>query len=116
MEMLTVKNLILWGCHGACPGEQEKKQRFQVDIQVETDFTEAVKGDDLTLTVDYDQVKEVVAAVVERSTYKLIETMAAVIAQQILVLPRVKNVAVKVTKLDRWNGNGAPGVRVTRFR
>jgi dihydroneopterin aldolase len=86
------------GRHGARPAEWEQAQEFKVDIELEADLSEPGRSDRLEDTVDYSQVRAIVKAIIEGQSVKLLETLAARIADRTLSLPRVKAVTVRVAK------------------
>jgi 7,8-dihydroneopterin aldolase/epimerase/oxygenase len=72
-----------------------------VDVTVEVDAAAAGRSDDLTLTVDYAAVYEVVRAIVTGPPRNLIEAVAEDIASAVLKSqPRVLAVTVRVAKPD----------------
>jgi FolB domain-containing protein len=73
------------GRHGVGAAEREHAQRFKVDIEVEVDLSEAGRTDRLADTIDGESVK-------------LIETLAARIADGVLALAMVRAVTVRVAK------------------
>lgn len=86
------------GYHGAAPGEQNRAQPFVVDVEVEGDFSEAAARDDLSLTVDYEDVYTICRRIVEEQRFHILEALSEAIAVQILQLPRVEAVTVRVKK------------------
>src|SRR5208283_2100871 len=90
-DRIELRGLRLLGRHGALAGEQDTAQPFEIDLEVEADFTTAAEDDDLAKTVDY-------SLVVERQ-FRLLEALAGAIASGILELPAVQAVTVTVRKL-----------------
>ncbi len=86
------------GRHGARRAEWEHAQEFKVDVELEADLAEAGRSDRLEDTVDYSQVRAIAKAIIEGQSVKLLETLAARIADRVLALPRVKAVSVRVAK------------------
>ncbi len=86
------------GRHGVGDPERERAQPFEVDVEIDTDLSAAGRTDALDDTVDYRRVRRIAKAVVEGEPVKLIETLAARIAEQVLDLPRVVGVTVRVVK------------------
>jgi len=86
------------GRHGVGAPEREHAQRFEVDVEVDTDLTTAGNTDALDDTVDYRHIRGIAKSVVEGDPVKLIETLAARIAGQVLELHGVAGVSVRVAK------------------
>ena len=73
--------------------------RYEVDVSVGIDFEEAALHDDLTRTVDYEQVYEFVRTLVTENNFYLIEKLAYRIAQTVIdTYPDVEGVEVTVRK------------------
>ncbi|MCX8103273.1 MAG: dihydroneopterin aldolase [Candidatus Bipolaricaulota bacterium] len=87
----------LFGHHGVHEEERERGQLFAIDVEIEFDFP---NRDDLAETVDYVRVIERVREINNASSFRLIETFAQKIAEEILKSFRqVRRVSVRVKKL-----------------
>jgi len=105
------------GRHGVRPAEREQPQEFRVDIEVEADLAEAGRTDLLADTVDYTAVRAAAREVIEGESRKLLESLAAAIAQRVLGLPRVESVSVRVAKHPAsMQPIEAAAVRINRTR
>lgn len=90
-----------YGYHGVFPEENKLGQRFFVDVTLRMDLRKAGKNDDLSSTVNYADVYRICQQVVEGRTYKLVESVAENIAEEILLaFSLVEECTVKVTKPD----------------
>ncbi len=88
------------GAHGALPEEQDRAQPFEVDLDLAADLAAAGTTDSLADTVDYGAVVTAVEKVVAGERHRLLERLAARIADDVLALdPRVHAVTVTVRKL-----------------
>ena len=99
-DRVLMKGLEFYGYHGVIPEENRLGQRFVVDIEMHADLARAGETDDLTATVNYVAVHADVRAIVEGPACKLIETVAARIADRILDAYAVHAVRVRVLKPD----------------
>lgn len=99
MDTIELRGLTFYGYHGAFSEEQRLGQRFVVDIRLHLDLEAAGRLDDLTRTVDYGQVAEIVKATVEGRPFRLIEALAEAIAAAILEAHApVEEIQVRVAK------------------
>ncbi|WDL98214.1 dihydroneopterin aldolase [Alicyclobacillus sp. ALC3] len=119
MDEVFLKGMEFFGRHGVMPEEQVLGQRFVVHMRMEGDYRAASESDELAEAVDYARVFERVRERVEGPPVRLLERLAALIAQDVLTdWPAVARVSVQVDK------PGAPiagvfataGVRVSRTR
>ena len=97
-DKITLKGMSFYGYHGVLPEERKLGQRFVVDVEIEADVRAAGRRDDITKTVRYDRVYQVVKSVVEGRPYKLIESVAEKTAEGVLKMPGVAAVLVRVKK------------------
>lgn len=92
-------NAVFYGHHGVMQEEHEVGGRYEVDVGVDLDFEQAARHDDLTRTVNYEQVYDFVRKLVTENNFYLIEKLAYRIAQQVLeTYPDVEGVEVTVRK------------------
>ncbi|HSS94889.1 MAG TPA: dihydroneopterin aldolase [Candidatus Dormibacteraeota bacterium] len=98
MDTIELVGMSFDGRHGVGPAERENAQEFRVDVELEADLAEAGRTDSLDDTVDYRQVRAIAKQTIEGESVKLLETLAARIAEGILKLPRIEAVTVRVAK------------------
>ena len=94
------------GRHGARPGEKDAAQPFVVDLDLEVE----VGADQIGDTADYRGVSERVREIVENSSFDLIETLAAQIAEACLAFDAVIRATVVVHKPNAATRLGIDGV------
>ena len=118
IDHIELRGLRVLGHHGALPGEQDRAQPFEVDLDVETDLGPAAASDALGDTLDYGSLVAKAAAVVTDRRYALLEAIAAAIADDVLATSGVVAVTVVVRKLRPPVpfDLASAGVRVTRRR
>lgn len=100
MDKIIAKGLAFTACHGVFPEEKVNPQRFRLDLVMYKDLMPAGKNDDLTQTVSYAEVYEVVKEIVEGRCFDLIEALAQHVADEILKLFPLEAVEVTVYKPD----------------
>ena len=98
MDTITIKGMHFYGYHGCLPEEQRTGQPFHVDAVLYADLSKAGASDELNDTIDYSRVYQLVQSIVEGRTYRLIERLAAVIADEVLAGFPVDAVRVAVHK------------------
>ncbi|MBM7841311.1 dihydroneopterin aldolase [Alkalihalobacillus xiaoxiensis] len=101
MDKIYMNQLSFYGYHGVFSEETKLGQRFLVDLILELDLSQAAEKDDLNASIDYGDIYKQVQAIVEGSPFKLVETVAQKISDQLLsVYPRLVSCQVKVIKPD----------------
>src|SRR5438445_223544 len=99
-DRIILKGIQFYGYHGVPDAEQETGHRYEVDLVLEVDVSEAAARDDVTRTVDYGAVARQVIELGTGRRFRLIETLAVRLVEQILASqPRVEAVTARVKKL-----------------
>lgn len=97
-DKITLKNMVFYGYHGAFAAEKELGQRFEVDLELKADLSQAAKSDDLEVGINYVDVYTTVKDIVEEREFDLLEALAEAIAQEVLSGYPVEEITVKVRK------------------
>ena len=99
MGLITIEGIRVFAYHGHLPEEATLGGHFIVNVWVTADTTEVEKTDDLNDTVDYVKIIEIVKKQMAIRA-DMIEVPAKRIADEILVLNKVKKVKVEVEKIQ----------------
>ena len=86
MDKIIISQLEVISNHGVLDAEKALGQKFYVSMELAIDLQKAGQTDDITKTINYAEVCDMVAALMQGSTYNLIETCAEKIAGNILRL------------------------------
>lgn len=98
-NIIRIKNASFYAYHGALQEEQSIGGKFEADVDIYTDFTKAAQADDLRKTINYDEVYKFINKIVHGKKYYLIETLATVIADELLKKYHdIKKIEVRVRK------------------
>ena len=96
--VVELRGLELHGFHGALEEEAERGQRFLFDVRLEVG--DAGLTDELGDAVDYREVVAVVREVSDGTRFRLLEALAAAVADALLARFPVAWVRVRVRKPD----------------
>ena len=99
---------------GAFQAERGTRQRVRFNIVVEVLPLTGPIDDDVDRILSYDKVTEAITAELQAERINLLETLAARVAERILLEPQAERVFVRIEKLDR--GPFALGVEIVRAR
>lgn len=98
-DRIIIDNLETYAYHGVFPEENKAGQSFYFDVVLYTDIEQAGKQDDLQLSTDYGEVCHFINDWMENNTYKLIETVAEKLCEEILnKFPAVEALEMKISK------------------
>ncbi|HET9259743.1 MAG TPA: dihydroneopterin aldolase [Acidimicrobiia bacterium] len=99
-DRIDLRGIEVYARHGVLESEQERAQVFKADVTVFTDLTAAGDSDDLSETIDYSELALEIREVVGSESHKLIETVAARVADAVMSHPRVESAIVTIHKPD----------------
>jgi len=111
-DRISVRDHIVEVEIGAFQSERGSKQRICFNIVVEVRPIDHELEDDVDRILSYDKVTEAIMIELNFERLNLLETLAARIADRILIEPQAIRVFVRIEKLDR--GPGALGVEIVR--
>lgn len=114
VDRISLRDHIVEVEIGAFQVERDTTQRISFNVVVEVrPLTDPVE-DDVDRILSYDRVTEAIAYELAAERLNLLETLAARVAERILLEPQALRVFVRIEKLDR--GPGALGVEIVRAR
>lgn len=96
--------------------ERAVRQRVEIDLEMWVDLAAAAKSDAIEDTLNYKSVAKRVLAFVQESRFRLVEALAAEVAQVVLEDPRVERVRVTVHKPGAVRFSRDVGVIIERGR
>ncbi|MCX6295057.1 MAG: dihydroneopterin aldolase [Bacteroidetes bacterium] len=106
MNKIVVEGIKVYAYHGCLEEEGKIGCNYIVDVIMETDFSEAAANDDLTKTIDYVVVYNIVKTQMAIRS-KLIEHVGQRIINELKkAISGLNKIELKVTKLNPpMNGN-----------
>ncbi len=114
LDRIHIRDLRARCIVGINPDERVNKQDVVVNITLYADLRKAGQSDDIADTVDYKAVKKKVLALIESSTFLLVERLADAIAEACLVQAGVKRARVLVEKPAALRFARTVGVEIFR--
>ncbi len=100
MDSLRLKNIALHAHHGVSDEEIKIGQRYEVDVVLFFSMAPVAECDDLSKTVDYRKLLELVYEVVGTRSYRLLETLTVKLCEEILVKFQAKKVITVIRKIN----------------
>ncbi|MGJ8604158.1 MAG: dihydroneopterin aldolase [Marivita sp.] len=114
VDRISLRDHIVEVEIGAFQAERGTTQRVCFNVVVEVQPIVGHIDDDVDRILSYDRVTEAIATELAAERLNLLETLAARIAERILLEPQALRAFVRIEKLDR--GPGALGVEIVRSR
>lgn len=113
MDVIELRDLRVMGKHGANPGEPETEQPFDINIHLEMDLQQPAHSDDLAETLNYAELRARVSAIVQSTSFVLLERLAAEVIKAIFADARVARARVQIAKPGLLAG-ATPSVTLVR--
>ena len=98
LDRISVRGMLFLGRHGVTPDERLEPQPLEVDVELRKDLSRASATDELADTIDYSALFTLVARIVEGQSFRLLEALAATIAEAVLAESDAVEVEVRVRK------------------
>lgn len=98
MDTIHLTGIRCYGYTGYLSEEQVLGQWFEVDLTLWVELSEAGKSDRIDDTVDYRAAIDIVQRLIKTSKFALVEKLATAIANEILLLDKVQQVRVQLSK------------------
>ncbi len=114
MDRIFITDLRVDAIVGIWDWERAMTQSVSIDLEMDWDISQAARTDDIDATLDYRAVSKRVAALVEESRFRLIETMAEHIAELLQKEFSVTWLRVSIHKPSAVRGARDVGVRIER--
>lgn len=116
MDVIELRGLRCLALCGVLPEERTRVQPLEADIDVALDLREAGRSDGLDATIDYGSVLASAERVLTTTQASLLEHLAELVADEVLLDRRVASVTVALRKLRPPVPQhvDTAGVRITR--
>jgi len=115
-DAIRVRDLRVACVIGTTEAERARRQEVLVSLTLQADLRRAGSSDLLEDTVDYGALAARVTALLESSSYHLLEALAEAVAGACLQDPRVRRVEVEADKPRAVPLAASAGVRIVRER
>ncbi len=100
LDTIQLTGIRAYGYTGLFPEEQSLGQWFEVDLTLWVDITKPGKSDRIEDTYDYRVDVKTIQELIRTARFYLIEKLVETIAQTVLASGKVKQVRVRLTKVN----------------
>ena len=84
MARASIKNMMFYGFHGVYEYEREQRQKFYIDVEVETKDDKVVETDKIEDGVDMAAIYDVVKDVTENKRFTMLAALGGHIGDRLL--------------------------------
>ena len=97
--VLFIDNLEVFANHGLFEEENKLGQKFIFDIECELNYKKAMISDEMTDSISYADIVEVVVKTATTNTFNLLERLAGEILKNIFTeFSQIENINLKINK------------------
>lgn len=97
--VLFIDNLEVFANHGLFVEENKLGQKFIFDIECELNYKKAMFSDEMTDSISYADIAEVVVRTATTNTFNLLERLAGEILKNIFSeFSQIENIKLKINK------------------
>lgn len=96
--------------------ERKIRQKVQIDLELATDARRGARYDRVRDTVNYKAVAKRILQEIQKTRFRLVESLAEFIAKILLKEFKFKELTVRVSKPSAIRGARTVGVQITRRR
>ena len=97
--VLFIDNLEVFANHGLFEEENKLGQKFIFDIECELNYKNAMFSDEMTDSISYADIAEVVVKTATTNTFNLLERLAGEILKNIFTeFSQIENIKLKINK------------------
>jgi dihydroneopterin aldolase len=101
LTRLTIKDAVFYAYHGVKSEEQVLGGKYEVDLDLYYNATEAIINDDVNYAVNYEEAMVCIEDVITEESYNLIETITNEILNQVMEkMPNIEKATVRVRKIN----------------
>jgi len=100
MAVLRMAGMKFFGHHGVTEEERDKGGNYEVDCEIRTGISKCASSDNLGDAVNYDTIYHLIKEHIENRRYKLMETIAAKLKEDIGNETGADNILIRVRKMS----------------
>ncbi len=101
LTRLTIENAEFYAYHGVKDAEKKLGGKYQVDIDLYYDATQAIVNDDVRDALNYEEALFCVSDILENERYNLVETIVNEILNQLMEkFMQLERATVRLRKLN----------------
>jgi FolB domain-containing protein len=113
-DQIFIRNLLVRGVLGINPSEREKKQDILINMSIDVPPFPINAPDEMNSSINYRSICKRVIALVESSSFQLIETLATHVLQQLFNEFELMRVAITIDKPHALRFAESVGFSMTR--
>tara|TARA_B100001057_G_C22629995_1_gene864020 strand:- start:78 stop:476 length:399 start_codon:yes stop_codon:yes gene_type:complete len=114
IRKVIIKDLILKISIGLHNFEKKKKQRVRFNIEIYTNSSIKPDNNNLSSIVDYEETIDKITSITKEKHHELLEDLAENIFDTIFKNKIVKNINLKLEKLDIIKNTESVGIEVSK--
>ncbi|MBU6339187.1 MAG: dihydroneopterin aldolase [Rickettsiales bacterium] len=97
--IIKIKNLHLKTVIGIHDWEKNIDREILINVEIHTNFNEALRSDKITDAIDYDHIVNKIKKLIASKNYQLVERMAQDVMDKILEDKRINKCKLEIDKV-----------------
>ncbi|WP_018122913.1 dihydroneopterin aldolase [Wohlfahrtiimonas chitiniclastica] len=116
MDKVIIRNLKAEAIIGIYDFERVAKQPVIISLEMAWDNKKPASTEDIADALDYEKVSKSVKALIESSSFQLVETLAETIAEHVLMTYHTQSLYLELKKPNAIDFTDYVGLSMTRTR
>lgn len=116
MDKVFIRNLAVDAIIGIYDFERVQKQPIVITLAMTFDNKKPASTENIVDVLDYEKISNSVKALIESSSFQLVETLAEAIAEHVLTTYRTEQLTLELNKPNAIEFAESVGIMITRER
>lgn len=101
LTKLSLHGIKFYAYHGVKKSEKDIGGKYEVDLDLYYDATNAIIHDDVKYAINYEEAVDVISDIISEDNYNLIETLASEILNMLMEkFEELKKATIKIRKIS----------------
>jgi dihydroneopterin aldolase len=101
LTKLSLRGIKFYAYHGVKKSEKDIGGKYEVDLDLYYDATNAIIHDDVKYAINYEEAVDVISDIISEDNYNLIETLASEILNMLMEkFEELKKATIKIRKIS----------------
>ncbi|MCX8054596.1 MAG: dihydroneopterin aldolase [Ignavibacteria bacterium] len=101
LTKLSLRGIKFYAYHGVKKSEKDVGGKYEVDLDLYYDATNAIIHDDVKFAVNYEEAVDIISDIISEESYNLIETLASEILNLLMEkFEYLQKATIKVRKIS----------------
>lgn len=101
LTKLSLRGIKFYAYHGVKKSEKDIGGKYEVDLDLHYDATNAIIHDDVKYAINYEEAVDIISDVISEDSYNLIETLASEILNMLMEkFEELRKATIRIRKIS----------------